>query len=98
MSYTIEEIARHNEEVGNQYFSRDTLRCFGQSLRSFTVKEVKGRVFVYGRSYDGKQFMGYSLREYNPTSGHMDLVPRDPANPWARLMSESEVMTAINRL
>lgn len=62
---TVQEIKATVESQGSYFFSRDTLKFFGQTTRSFKVKtSPEGRVFVYAPSYDGQRLMGYTFREF----------------------------------
>jgi len=71
---TISEIASHNADAGGFYFSRDTLKFFNQTLRSFKVYQVRDRIFVYAPCrWDGK-LMGYSIAEYFPATGKVSGV------------------------
>ena len=72
---TIHEIARKNRDY---FFSKETLKFFGQSINSFEVKLIAGRVFIYAPSYwrqhpigyrfhdstEKSQLMGYTFREW----------------------------------
>ena len=65
----ISEIKDATKESSPYFFSPDTLEWFGQTVESFKVKTVKGRVFIYAPSYRlfGKymgRLMGYTFREY----------------------------------
>ena len=78
--YTISEIAFHNAEVGRFYFSKKTLKFFGQTCGMFKVLQSNGRVFVYAPH--GKNTAGantYSFAEYNPKTGEVKPV-RKPEN------------------
>lgn len=72
---TIATIAAHNERTGGYYFSRDTLRFFGQRRSDFRARTLKdGRIIVYAyrhRNWNGLSFGGKpsSLAVYNPTTG-----------------------------
>lgn len=65
--YTISEIAAHNKETGHFFFSRDTLKFFGQSKGMFKVLHLGERVFVYALANHG----GYSIAEYNKHTGEV---------------------------
>ena len=71
---TIAHIAERNAAAGGYYFSRDTLRFFGQRRSDFKVHVVKGRVFVQASSYQGGNYTGESFAEFNPKTGCMSGV------------------------
>ena len=62
--YTLSEIKAHNERIKHYYFSRDTMRFFGQRMMDFKVRHVAGRVFVYA-----PRKQGWSFAEYDPKTG-----------------------------
>ena len=66
---TISNIKYNTRESSPHFFSPDTLGFFGQTMSSFKVETVKGRVFIYAPSYRlfGEhmgRLMGYTFREY----------------------------------
>lgn len=77
---TIYEIKAATEAKAPHYFTRKTLKFFGQTMRSFKVKKSPaGRVFIVADCYttdNGKRrFMGLSFREFtgdNLASVHAD--------------------------
>lgn len=72
--YTISEIKRASAETSPHFFDRDTLRHFGQSMGSFKVRHVGGRVFIFAPvKYDGRQF-SYTFREFIPETGELELI------------------------
>ena len=46
----------------NHFFDRDTLKFFGQTMRSFKVRHVNGRVFIYAHGKHGI----ITFREFMP--------------------------------
>jgi len=66
---TITEIFFRDTDAGGFYFSRDTLKFFNQTLRSFKVYQVRDRIFVYAPSRWNGKLMGYSIAEYDPETG-----------------------------
>lgn len=69
---TIYEIKRATKEKAPYFFSRDTLRFFGQTMRSFKVRESPGgRAFIYSPSYYRGKLTGYTFREFKDN----DLIP-----------------------
>lgn len=63
---TIYDIKYDTQGKSPYFFSRDTLKFFGQTMRSFHVrKSPSGRIFIYAPMIDyRKHFMGYTWREY----------------------------------
>ena len=68
---TIAYIAERNAAAGGYYFSRDTLRFFGQRRSDFKIHVRAGRVFVQASSYQGGNYMGESFAEFNPKTGEV---------------------------
>ena len=61
----ISEIERLTFKTNPYFFSRGTLKFFGQTKRSFKVRQSPtGRVFIYAPSYWDGKLMGYTFREY----------------------------------
>lgn len=62
---TIQDIERLTFRTNPYFFSRGTLKFFGQTKRSFKVrKSPAGRIFIYAPSYWDGKLMGYTFREY----------------------------------
>ena len=77
---TIEEIAELTKEKCPHFFDKDTLRFFGQTLRSFKVSDNRdGRFKISAPSYcwsDGKKkLMGYSECLFNPATKDLEDLP-----------------------
>ena len=69
---SIAEIAAHNERAGGYYFSRETLRFFGQTRKDFRSRYLPdGRIIVYSRAHRGWNIGGgvVSLAVYDPETG-----------------------------
>lgn len=68
---------------GNRFFfSKDTMKFFGQTLRMFKVKKISDTEYlIYAPSYwwvDGKKkFMGISQRIFKTTDNDLHDVPDD---------------------
>ena len=72
--YTIGDIkdTYEREAKGNRlYFNKDTLAFFGQTLGSFHVKHVRGRVFIFAWSNDPSWSGKVSLAEFDPGNGEI---------------------------
>lgn len=69
---TIAEIKARTSKESPYFFSRDTLKFFGQTMRSFSVKvSPKGNVYIVAPSYwpdhdypYKPRLMGYTLRRF----------------------------------
>jgi hypothetical protein len=86
--YTIADIVAANEAAGRFYFSKDTLRFFGQTRGMFKVRHVAGRVFVIAPSrWDGR-LMGYSLAEFDPATGELNKPKEMQFAPRTKLATE----------
>ncbi len=72
---TIAHIAERNAAAGGHYFSRDTLRYFGQRRKDFKVHVRARRVFVQASRYkDRRYYWGESFAEFNPKTGDVRSV------------------------
>lgn len=60
----IHQIRRATQATNPHFFDRDTLQFFGQTMRSFKIKTVSGRVFIYAPSYWDGKLMGITIREF----------------------------------
>lgn len=75
---TIYEIKQRTQETSPYYFSRDTLKFFGQTMRSFSVKKQKdGKYKISAPSYWNGKLMGYSERMFNPETNKLEDIPND---------------------
>ncbi len=62
---TITEIKYKTLEKCPYFFTRDTLRFFGQTMRSFKIKtSPAGNIYIYAPSYWGARLMGYTFRQF----------------------------------
>ena len=83
---TIQEIADANADAGRYFFSKATLKGFGQRLSDFEVMEDKsGRVWVFATSRKTNAPTGYTtFAEFNTETGHMRVVSRQNDAYWTR--------------
>ena len=71
---TIHEIKRLTEETAPYFFSRDTMRFFGQTLNSFSVvKQEDGRFKVSAPSGDNWDGDHVTVRYFNPENNELEL-------------------------
>ena len=72
---TIYEIKRRTEETAPYFFTPKTLRFFGQTMRSFSVrKQVDGRIRISAPMIDRftRRKMGETVRYFNPETNQLD--------------------------
>lgn len=74
---TIHEIKERTALTAPKFFSKETLKDFGQTMRSFSVtKQDDGRYFISAPSYwnwNGKRrFMGNTERYFNPANNELE--------------------------
>ena len=70
----IYEIKEHTKETAPYFFTRDTLKFFGQRMSSFKVyKQADGRYKITApmKNRDGV-IMGETLRYFNPTNNKLE--------------------------
>jgi hypothetical protein len=83
---TLADIKAKNEAAGRYFFSRDTMKFFGDTMRNFAVRHIGGRVFVErvrapGNAPDratGEAMVG-ALREFDPATGEIGTELRGDA-------------------
>ena len=71
---TIYEIKRRTEETAPFYFSRGTLKFFGQTLKSFSVQKQSTGLYRISAPIidrDGRD-MGLSVRYFNPDTNTLE--------------------------
>jgi len=89
--YTIYDIKRiHKEKTGGYYFDRDTMRDWNQTLKDFTVRNIKGRVFAYCVG-DGHA----SFVEFFPKTGKLKPVDRNYKAGDDRLLWIENFLTEV---
>lgn len=72
---TIYEIKNRTQETSPYFFDRKTLKFFGQTMRSFSVKkQADGRFRVSAPLMDGKIKRGESVRFFNPNTNELERV------------------------
>ena len=71
---TISEIKRRTQETSPYFFSKDTMRFFGQTMRSFTVKKQDdGRYMIQAPMRDSNgRHMGLTVRYFNPVNNQLE--------------------------
>jgi hypothetical protein len=68
---TIYEIKRATAETSPYFFSRETLKFFGQTMKSFRVTRcTDGRFYFYASRKTG----GYTRRFFNPANNKLEIV------------------------
>ena len=71
---TIHEIKKLTENTAPYFFSRDTMRFFGQTLKDFSVvKQDDGRFKVSAPSGDNWDGDHETVRFYNPENNVLEL-------------------------
>lgn len=71
---TIHEIKHRTQETAPYFFSRDTMRFFGQTMRSFRViKQEDGRYLITAPIRSGADIVGHTVRYFNPVTNKIDL-------------------------
>lgn len=97
MGLTIYAIKAAVEKESPYFFSKSSLRFFGQSVSSFKIKKApSGKVFIYAPSYwsdfeTGKpRLMGYTIREFSgndliqPTVNGTDFKSVEQVKAWIK--------------
>jgi hypothetical protein len=72
---TIYQIKHATRNTAPEYFTRKTMRFFGQTLKDFSVrKQPDGRFRIAApmRNYEGKK-IGVSVRFFNPENNKLEV-------------------------
>ena len=71
---TISEIKRRTQETSPYFFSEDTMRFFGQTMHSFSVrKQDDGRYKISAPMRNGSgETMGETVRYFNPVNNQLE--------------------------
>lgn len=63
--YEIKYDVENSDNNNHYFFSRKTMKHFGQTLRDFSVrKSPSGRIFILAPSYWDNTLVGYTFKEY----------------------------------
>lgn len=72
---TIYDIKRLTSETAPSFFSRDTMRFFGQTMKSFKVyKQKDGKYLIVGESGPNWEVKYYTKRLFNPANNELEHV------------------------
>jgi hypothetical protein len=70
---TIYDIKKRTQETAPYFFSKDTMKFFGQTLRSFSVaKQSDGRYKVSAPSGDNWDGDHETVRYFNPDNNELE--------------------------
>jgi hypothetical protein len=76
--WTLSEIKYRNEEGGGYFFSHETMRFFGDTMKNFAVDYSVGKVYVYRRKAGTKAGPNLGERRlFNPENGHIGSPIKD---------------------
>jgi len=72
---TIYEIKQRTAKSSPHFFSRDTLKFFGQRMKDFRVtKHDAGKYLISAPSYWDGKLMGYTQRLFNPNTNELEEI------------------------
>ena len=69
---TISEIKERTAQTSPYFFSRATLRFFGQTMRSFSVHKQEDGRYRISAPYGPTKPKGETVRYYNPTTNKLE--------------------------
>jgi hypothetical protein len=70
---TIYEIKRRTSETSPYYFARDTMRFFGQTMKSFRIHKCEdGRYQISAPVYFRESIVNTSVRFFNPENNKLE--------------------------
>lgn len=75
--FTISDVKYYTEETAPHFFSRKSMKFFGQTMRDFTVQHIEGRVFIsapINGSYRNKSLREFVYNESNPYMSELKIV------------------------
>lgn len=72
---TIQEIKKRTQITSPLYFSRNTMKFFGQTLKDFTVTEQPDGRFMMCAPIraDGRRISCHTVRFFNPKTNELEL-------------------------
>jgi hypothetical protein len=77
---TIYDIKRETASTAPHFFNRQTLRFFGQTMKSFTVSKAggkyTGKYWVRAAIYIHRKQVGITERLYNPQTKELERIHR----------------------
>jgi len=69
---TIYEIKRRTHETAPYFFSRETMKFFGQTLKDFNVREMNdGRYRISAPIRDDERIVGYTIAIFDPKTNEL---------------------------
>ena len=72
---TIYEIKKQTEETAPYFFSKETLKFFGQTMKSFKVKKLNEKEYlITAPSYLNEKLIGQTQRIFNVDSKKLEPV------------------------
>lgn len=72
---TIHEIKNRTQQTSPYFFSRESMKFFGQTLRDFKVrKQSDGKYLITAPSYWDGKLMGITKRLFNPETNKLEFV------------------------
>lgn len=74
---TIYEVKRRTLTSSPCYFDRKTMKFFGQTLKSFSVRKYDSDKYIISAPmYDNGKFMGNSERLFNIETNELEFLPK----------------------
>lgn len=76
---TIYEIKERTEKTSPYFFTRDTLKFFHQTMRSFSVRKMKDGKYLISapmKDHTGRK-VGTTQRYFNPENNQLEQVEKD---------------------
>ena len=72
---TMYEIKQRTQETAPYFFSKQTMKFFGQTLKDFRVyKQKDGKYLVIAESGGNWQYKHYTKRLFNPETNELELI------------------------
>jgi hypothetical protein len=72
---TIYEIKARTKETSPYFFSRRTLKFFGQTMKSFKVRKLNDHeYFIFAPSYSNGKIIGYTKRIFDTRNNKLKMT------------------------
>jgi hypothetical protein len=83
--WTLSAIRQRHEQAGLYFFTRDTMRHFGDTMKSFSVHCAEGKIYIVRvkamRDSDGRNMGGIGdKRLFNPETGRISPTIREESD------------------
>ena len=73
---TIYEVKERTQETAPYFFSKSSMKFFGQRMKDFKVyKQKDGKYLIVAKSGDNWKGIHYTKRMFNPLTNELETIP-----------------------